>query len=69
MFFRKKIMKSCSYCLHAARLDEQTVLCTRKGVRPQDGRCWRFRYDPCKRIPARPKALDFSRYRSEDFTL
>ena len=69
MFFRKKIARSCSYCRRAAKLDEETVLCSRKGIRPADSKCLGFRYDPCKRIPAKPKALDFSRYSTEDFTL
>lgn len=69
MFFRKKIARSCSYCRKAAKLDEDSVLCSRKGIRPADGKCRHFEYDPCKRIPAKPKALDFSRYNREDFSL
>ncbi len=69
MLFRKKITRSCSYCQRAVQLDENTVLCSKKGIRPLDGKCLRFRYDPCKRVPAKPKALDFSKYDSEDFSL
>lgn len=69
MLFRKKIQRSCSYCLRATKLDEDTVLCIKKGVRPIFGRCWRFRYDPCKRIPPKPRVLDFSKYDREDFSL
>jgi hypothetical protein len=69
MFFRKKIERRCSYCLRSAALDEDTVLCVKKGIRSAAGKCWRFRYDPCKRIPARPKALDFTKYDREDFSL
>lgn len=69
MLFRKKIQRSCSYCRHAAKLDEDTVLCVKKGLRPVYGKCLRFRYDPCKRIPPKPKALDFSKYDREDFSL
>ena len=69
MLFRKKIQRSCSYCRHSAALDEDTVLCAKKGVRPISGKCFRFRYDPCKRIPAKQKALDFSRYDREDYSL
>ena len=28
-----------------------------------------FRYDPLKRTPVKAKALDFSKYSEEDFTL
>ena len=31
--------------------------------------CWRFRYDPFKRIPRKARALDFSMYSEEDFSL
>ena len=69
MLFRKKIPKSCSYCLHSARLDEEQVLCAKKGIRPLDGKCLRFKYDPCKRIPCKAKAMDFSKYEEADFSL
>ena len=69
MLFRKKMPKSCSYCLHSARLDEDQVLCAKKGIRPSDGKCLRFKYDPCKRIPCKAKAMDFSKYEEADFSL
>ena len=69
MLFRKKIQKSCSYCQFATSLDDEQVLCARKGIRPSDGKCLRFRYDPCKRIPKKAKAMDFSKYDSEDYSL
>lgn len=69
MLFRKKIAKSCSYCSFGAKLDSETVLCAKKGIRPRDGKCVRFRYDPCKRIPEKAKALNFSKYDQEDYTL
>jgi hypothetical protein len=31
--------------------------------------CRKFRYDPCKRIPSKPKALDFRKYDEHDFSL
>lgn len=69
MLFRKKIERSCSYCVHSTRLDEDLFLCSKKGMRAGDDKCRRFLYDPCKRIPAKPKALDFSRYQEDDFSL
>ena len=69
MLFRKKIQRSCSYCRRSTKLNEEEVLCTKKGVRSMDGKCWRFRSDPCKRIPPKPKALDFSKYDQDDFSL
>lgn len=69
MLFRKKIQQSCSYCAHGVELEEGQILCCKKGMRTADDKCRRFRYDPCKRIPAKAKALDFSRYQTEDFSL
>lgn len=69
MLFRKKIIRSCSYCAHGAHLEDGMILCTKKGIKTDDDQCFWFRYDPCKRIPAKAKALDFSKYSQEDFSL
>lgn len=69
MLFRKNIERSCSYCVFSAKLDENQVLCAKHGVKALDGKCFKFRYDPCKRIPPKAKALDFSRYNQEDYSL
>lgn len=69
MLFRKKIERRCGYCIRGTKLDEDMVLCAKKGVRPESGKCFRFRYDPCKRVPVKAKALDFSKYDREDFSL
>lgn len=69
MLFRKKMPRSCAYCLRSTKLDEDQVLCAKKGVRPIDDKCRRFQYDPCKRIPGKAKAVDFSKYEEADFSL
>lgn len=69
MLFRKKIERSCAYCRHGSRMEDGAVLCTKKGLLKEDRSCFRFRYDPCKRIPKKVKALDFSQYGQEDFSL
>lgn len=69
MLFRKKIEKSCAYCRYGTQLEEESILCTKKGLRTQEDKCWRFHYDPCKRIPRKAKALDFSKYDKEDYSL
>lgn len=69
MLFRKKIERSCAYCVHGTVLEEGTVLCAKKGLRGMCDKCWKFRYDPCKRIPTKVKALDLSRYDQDDFSL
>ena len=69
MLFRKKINRSCSYCLHSAKLSDTDVLCSKRGVMPLHGQCRKFRYDPCKRIPGKPKALDLGKYQNADYSL
>lgn len=69
MLFRKKIERSCAYCLFGTQLDDESILCTKKGLRTLDDACRKFKYDPCKRIPKKAKTLDFSKYEDTDFSL
>ena len=69
MLFRKKIERACAYCQRGTTLEDEQILCTKKGLRKPDDQCWRFQYDPCKRIPKKAKALDFYKYEKEDFSL
>ncbi len=69
MLFRKKIPRSCSYCQFATALENECLLCSKKGTVSQDHSCRKFRYDPCRRIPPKMKALDFSKYDQDDFSL
>ncbi len=69
MLFRKKIDKRCDYCIHGTHLDDEQILCIKKGVVSPDGKCRKFKYDACKRQPKKAKALDFSKYSQEDFSL
>ena len=69
MLFRKKIEKACTYCVHGTQIDQEQVLCIKKGVVPPEGKCRKFCYDPCKRVPAKPKAMDFSKYNDNDYSL
>ena len=69
MLFRKKIERACAYCAHGTNLDEQAVLCAKKGIRLEGKPCRKFQYDPLKRTPTRVKALDFSKYDQDDFSL
>jgi len=68
MLFHSDIPKSCTYCLHS-RTEEDGLSCAKGGTASPEGKCFRFRYDPCKRIPPRPKAINFGKYDDEDYTL
>lgn len=69
MLFRKKMPRSCEYCSYSTKLDDDQFLCIKRGVVLDNKTCRKFKYDPCKRIPAKPKALDFSQYDDHDFSL
>ncbi len=69
MLFRKKMPRSCTYCQHGTMLTDEEVLCVKKGVVSLNRICRKFEYDPCKRVPPKAKASDFSKYNSENFSL
>lgn len=69
MLFRKRIARSCQYCSNATKLNEAEVLCTKRGIISIGKNCRKFSYDPCKRVPPKAKASDFSKYDTEDFSL
>lgn len=69
MLFEKNMEPRCAHCDRCAPLDGETVLCKKKGIMPAAGHCRAFRYDPFKRLPPKPAALDLSRLKDEDFSL
>lgn len=69
MLFRKKITRSCSYCLRGTPMGDEQILCSKRGVVSAYFSCRKFRYHPCKRIPPKMKALDFDKYGETDFSL
>ena len=69
MLFRKKQPRSCSYCVYGTRLNDDEVLCIKKGIVGVGKTCCKFKYDPCKRVPLKAKATNFSKYDDEDFSL
>ena len=53
--YNKNIEPKCELCVHAVTAaDGSAILCPKKGIREFNDVCRRFRYDPLKRIPARP---------------
>lgn len=69
MLFRKKIARSCRYCAFATRVTDEQVLCSKHGVVSVYYACRKFEYDPCKRVPPKPKALNLKNFDDEDFSL
>lgn len=69
MLFRKDMDPRCAYCQRGERISEQEVACVKRGVVPASNSCRAFRYDPLKRVPARPAVLETKRLKPEDFSL
>ena len=69
MLFKKDIEPRCAYCKRGAVLDEERVMCMKKGVVSAADSCSRFKYDPLKRVPPKPIAPKFSHLSEEDFKL
>lgn len=69
MLFRKKLPRSCRYCACGTQVTDEQVLCNKRGVVSVHYACRKFEYDPCKRIPAKVKALDLEKYNDADFSL
>ncbi len=69
MLFEKNIEPHCVYCQWGTPLDENRIVCRKKGIVAAGGSCRRFRYDPLKRIPPKPLAITFDHLKDEDFVL
>lgn len=69
MLFTKKIEPRCAYCQRGTPLDGEQVICPKRGVVSAGERCRAFRYDPLKRVPPKPAALELGKLRDEDFIL
>ena len=69
VLFQKDIEPRCSYCQRGTKLDEDQILCIKKGVVSPGDSCRAFRYDPLKRTPAPPVTLDLGKLKGEDFSL
>ena len=69
MLLTKKIEPRCAYCQRGTSLDEEQVICPKRGVVSAGEHCRAFRYDPLKRVPPKPAALELGKLRDEDFVL
>lgn len=68
LFNKNDVTPLCSYCAHGKiSPNMETVLCTKMGVVEINFSCKKFKYDPLKRQPRRPKAID--KFEQSDFSL
>lgn len=57
--FGNGIKPACKYCEEAfSRLDDDKVMCMKRGIVSTDYSCRKFRYNPLLRVPPRPLALE-----------
>ena len=59
MLFEKKMDPRCAYCQRCAPLDEESVMCIKRGVVPAGFHCRAFKYDPLILYCNRRGALSF----------
>ena len=69
MLFRKKMPRTCTYCIHGTILNQEDILCIKRGVVCVNRVCTKFKYDPCKRKPLKAMTANFTKYDKLDFTL
>jgi hypothetical protein len=53
MLVNKKHPKQCGLCAWADKITDEDMLCYHRGPVQQSSKCFRFRYDPFKRVPSR----------------
>ncbi|NLV50864.1 MAG: hypothetical protein GXY20_09275 [Clostridiales bacterium] len=69
MLFRKNIERCCAHCLHGTAIDDDNVICIKKGIVPLWDKCRSFDYDPLKRIPDLPEPLHSDNIKADSFDL
>ena len=67
--FQENMEPRCAYCARGSLLEEDKILCTKKGVVFPSHSCGAFRYDPLKRVPPKPAVLDKSKHSPDEFRL
>ena len=68
LFNTKNQIKKCSTCLYGEKAqDNMNIFCSKKGLKEPNDACWRYKYDPLKRVPLK-QVIDTD-YSPEDFKL
>ena len=67
--FGNRIHPACQYCIRMMRAipRKEQVICEKFGVVAADYSCSKYRYDPLRRVPRRPRPLQ--RFSAEDFSI
>ena len=67
--FKKQLDPRCGHCSKSRPLNDEEVVCIKKGVMSFGSHCRSFTYDPLKRTPPRPIMANFNKLKDEDFQL
>ena len=67
--FRRDMDPRCAYCEKGQQINEREGACVKRGIVPAESHCRSFRYDPLKRVPPRPVALNTEKLKEADFSL
>lgn len=68
-FFFQCSNPCCIYCCHSRKLDEDSVICVKKGVQSSGSCCSFFLYDPLKRTPTPHPVWHKKEFPADTFTL
>ena len=66
--FSKNVDPRCMYCSLGRPMWRSQIGCVYQGVVKEHHHCKRFRYDPLRRIPAKPPKLSVN-YTDKDFEI
>ena len=69
MLFQKDIEPRCAYCQRGAQLEDDKILCVKKGVVSPGGPGPRLQNNPPDPVTPPPVLPDFSKLKDEDFSL
>ena len=68
LFNTKDQIKKCATCLYGEiAQDNVSISCSKKGLKEPADSCWRYKYDPLKRVPL--KQVIYTDYSPEDFMI
>ena len=68
LFNTKDQIKKCETCLYGeVAQDNVNISCSKKGLKEPGDSCWRYKYDPLKRVPLK-QVIDTD-YSPEDFMI
>ncbi len=67
MLFKKNISPSCEYCCYSKKIANDLMGCVKYGITNKENCCKKFKYNPLKRIPKKPKPI--LNFNKKDFIL